>query len=91
LFEIFRRCLGRVCIALPVSDYKGNLFSLFKSQLFETDPQPFNDLVPCVAREEDTNTVELWLLRFGGHANNHHRDAYKKVKIMFHRFSPTMC
>src|SRR5262249_2280014 len=68
LFKTFRCFLGCLCIALPISDTKSILFSLFKPQLAETKPKPVNDLVPRFAWDKDTKTVDFRLLRLCGRA-----------------------
>src|SRR5262249_24692217 len=51
--------------------------------LFETDPKPVNDLVPGFARDEDADTVDLWLLRFGGKAKSKEHGAKSKNRDFF--------
>ena len=70
LFEIPRCLLRRLCVALRIPDCQNKLFSLFKPQLPEPNLESVNYLVPCAAYSDDTDTVDLWLLRFGYHSKN---------------------
>src|SRR5215813_5968619 len=92
LFKTFRCFLGCLCIALPISDTKSILFSLFKPQLAETKPKPVNDLVPRFARDKDTKTVDFRLLRLGGCAKSKEHNAQSKANdCLSHRILRVCC
>ena len=63
LFEIPRSLLRHLSVALPISDCEYELFSLCKPLLFKSDPEPVNDLVPCLAWDEDADAICFCLLR----------------------------
>src|SRR5215813_1932189 len=87
LFKTFRCFLGCLCIALPISDTKSILFSLFKPQLAETKPKPVNDLVPRFAQDKDTKTVDFRLLRLSGRAKSkQHGGKGKNSNFSLHVF-----
>src|SRR5437667_221770 len=65
VFEIPRCLLRCFQIALRVSYCQDKLFSLFKSQLSESDPEPVNCLVPRAACSDNTDSENLLLLRVG--------------------------
>ena len=62
-FEIPRSLLRHLRVALPISDCEYELFSLCKPLLFKSDPEPVNDLVPCLAWDKDADAICFCLLR----------------------------
>src|SRR5438093_1274074 len=65
LLECFVRLSG---IAFPISDRENKFFSFVKSLLFEANAKSIDDLVPRFSRNEDTDSVDVWLLRVRGEA-----------------------
>jgi hypothetical protein len=50
------------------------LFPFFKPQLLETGSKSVDNFVPMRAREEDTDTVDLWLLSLSHHPTHRECD-----------------
>jgi hypothetical protein len=56
------------------------LFALFQPQLLESYPEPVDDLVPGFAGLENTDTVDLWLLRRRRHAKRKEHSGNRKAE-----------
>src|SRR6266700_3743501 len=65
-FEIPRRLLHRLQIALAFADVKDELLPLLEAQLPETLPEPLDGSHVRTALQDDSDAIDESLLRFGG-------------------------